>query len=381
MTSKWGVSRREADPVPAFELRIIKSPEDLPDCLVSVDARTARGDVVVESGSVVSITNRAPASYRAKLAGDEILSPWWDAVTKTSGPLPTATGGAFGGVGGVTIPAGAYFRLTTQAPFPEKLAGEYTFFALVNYTVAAAQNRLFTDSNEGLGIRINTGAGDLAYEDSSGTNVGDPTTSGTQFHTVLLGAGAGDWRKNGAALFSGGYVATDFGGAGTDTDLFTLGADVAGRLLFFERRLSTTEVEFLEGTVPQLFGFGAGAHTYTVPALVPWTDPAGAGGIDRLNAVSGIPERYYKVTHGAGVPVSFLVAAVLPDGSFDTSADFVGWYVEWPFIGSAIEPPSFPDPDFPGIYRLELVEDGHYLFELWRPGGGAVLLHFDVASA
>lgn len=379
--------------MPSFDLRFITKPEDIPGCLVSVDARTGP-DVALSSGNVASVLNRAPDSLRARNRRDSSIAPWWDAVSETGGALPFPDPTAFGNAGGIVMPATSDFILTSQTPFPAIAAGEYSAFFIVGYTPGAPA--LVFEDGAGLEIKLEDGGGNLAYVDFGGSKVGPSTIAGSQYHSLQLGKASalasptGVWRRNGIPAFSAAYSPTDFSGVGTNTRIFGGPIDfdgTVGRMLFYTRRLTDIEVDFLECTVPQGFSVGSslsafapGVRPYVSPASLVWTDPAGGPGqITRTNAVSGISERYLKVKHIANQTVSLLVVPTIGE-ALDASTDFAGWFVEWPLQGTEPEPTIIQDGYQSGVCRLDLKLDGHYLFQLWRPGGGAVLVHFDVST-
>jgi len=374
--------------MPAFDLRFIATPEDIPGCLVSVDASQRNvGDVAVSGGFVTSILNRAPTSLRNRRGRDQTIAKWWDAVEEDAGSAASVDLSAFSGAGGVSVPAGADFRLTEQLVFPAIVAGEFSTFFVVDHTPAGVPASAFEDGS-GLLVALNNGFNNVAFLDGGAGGTGPAAISGAQYHSIQFGKATpissptANWRRNGAALFSAAYTPTNFGGS--QTRIFgASGFDFvgkAGRMLFYTRRLVDTEVDFLESTIPGHFGVFAAPRVYVAPTAAPWTDPAGgAGELNRLNSVSGVTERYYKVLRGPGQPVSLLLEATI-SGALDTSSSFVAWYVEWPFQGTDPEPPIVQDASLPGVCRLDLTKDGHYLFELWRPGGGAILAHFDVTQ-
>jgi len=121
-------------------------------------------------------------------------------------------------------------------------------------------------------------------------------------------------------------------------------------------------------------------RNYVLPLVREWTDPASGGSLTRTNSVSGIPERFYEYKHATPfIPFCILVYARIGVG-FDTSPNFYSWFVEWPYKPSQLAPRIKQATSTPGVCRLDVMDDGHYLFQLGRPGGGSVLMHFDVSS-
>ncbi|HEX4334683.1 MAG TPA: hypothetical protein VH062_02150 [Polyangiaceae bacterium] len=372
--------------MPAFDLRFITSPEDMPACLLSFDARTSSGDVRTAAGVVVDVVNRAPSSLRRFQNGDSVHT-WWNAVVE--GAAIAADPSAFGGAGGLVLTTASDLSPTTLAPLPGVVAGEYTLVFIVDGTFTGVQPKLvFYDGL--LQVKLNNGAGNVSWSDIGGGGSGPPTSDGPQLHVVRFGKATAlasptvDWRKNCAALFSAAYTPTDFLGSGTKLfggGLTSFGGTV-GRALFFTRRLTDTEVAWLESTLPPLFGLAPTIERFVAPDVVDWQDPPDGDRLTRLNAAAGHPLRSLRID--ARFPVSVVVEAVESAGAgVDpqiSTAAYVPWYVEWPLDGSSMELPVFPDLGLSGVCKLTLSRAGHYMLAMMTPGGGSVYAHFDVTT-
>lgn len=371
--------------MPAFDLRFIGAAEDMPGCLVSLDARTVRGDVKLLLGAVAEIVNRGPASYRRYQNGDAVHTTWWNAVAQGASAVNAA---AFAGAGGVDVAAGAGFELTTTAALPAFAAGEFTVVAIVDGTfTGAAQKFVYSDAG-GIVVKLNNGSGNVGWSDAGGGGSGAATINGPQLHIVRFGKATPlasptmDWRRNCAPLSSGAYTPTNFvGGSVKAFGGPTTFTGTAGRLLVFSRRLTDTEVAWLENVLPPLFGLLPALERFVAPETRDWLDPPDGSRPSRINASAGHSMRAIEVPLRG--TVSVLVEAVESAGAgnelvLSTATGYVPWYVEWPFVGGAMEPLIVPDAAVPGVCKLPLSRVGHYMVGLYRPGSGAVFAHFDV---
>lgn len=105
--------------------------------------------------------------------------------------------------------------------------------------------------------------------------------------------------------------------------------------------------------------------------------PVGPGAPSRLHPIEGYPHKMYVGTVGTEIELTATVGGV--DGPMDAALGgrtFVPWRVENP-------PPhvfGFTSPaGQSSVIRFTPPAAGHYCVGVGRTGGGAVLMHFDVA--
>ncbi len=106
-----------------------------------------------------------------------------------------------------------------------------------------------------------------------------------------------------------------------------------------------------------------------------WVDAPGALP-SRLNATSGLPHSYIRVPQGR-----LIVVACTPDGGAEGAPDsalggnlFTCYWVESPYLGG---PALVQAAGTSSIIQSTIVTSGHYLLGIFRPSGGARLLHFN----
>lgn len=106
-----------------------------------------------------------------------------------------------------------------------------------------------------------------------------------------------------------------------------------------------------------------------------WADPETIDKPSRLRSVEGVPQLRWAVT-GAEVEVR-----CTPDGGAEGAADaalggrlFLFQFIEHPTLGG---PVAYQPAGFTSIVRWFAPYVGHYTLWLYRPQGGAVVLHFD----
>jgi hypothetical protein len=113
--------------------------------------------------------------------------------------------------------------------------------------------------------------------------------------------------------------------------------------------------------------------------IATWEDPESDSGelASRAYAVEGIPHLRWTVERGVEV-----VIKCTPDGGSEGDPDAsLGGRL---FTASWIEKPIAPGwpalwhvPGFSSVIRFTPATRGHYTLQVYRPEGGAVILHFD----
>jgi hypothetical protein len=117
-----------------------------------------------------------------------------------------------------------------------------------------------------------------------------------------------------------------------------------------------------------------------------WVDPASVSPIaaSRLNSDPEHPQLYARVV----VPQTFVIAAVVSGVLAPADATLGGrlFEVHWvEFSGNS--PPIYVQspfgPGFSSVVQIRMLAEhiGHFSFAFMRPGGGAVLWHWDGASS
>lgn len=121
--------------------------------------------------------------------------------------------------------------------------------------------------------------------------------------------------------------------------------------------------------------FSANIDTYNVAV---WTDPATGSAASRLNDFAGKPRRYRRVSSPGTISLGAWVDGVhIPlDAALGGRLFLVSW-VQW---NGPYPPPLSQPAGQTSLAHCTLTPDHFGYFEVlfWRPGGGGVLVPFNV---
>lgn len=385
--------------MPAFELLVPLGPEDLPDAVAILEARQASGTVKTNGGNVAQWNNLARDSVRAKQIGDKDIARWWDAVPMRANFPPAYDTTAFGGAGGISFTSEQELMFTEE-DFPVISTGTWHINAVADHPVVDGHGTVFEGAEPStkyiyLSLDEAGFSNHVAYHygTSGAVDVAPPYASFASTHLGLSGT-TGIVIQNGLVLGSGAYATTGIGGFG---DIGVGGENSPGakyftgklaRLLLYKRSLLLFELLFLDDLAYRYYGapvsmpgglLGFPFHPrFAPPQIGRWKDTQSGSTPSRINSVTGHDPPFYLVERDGSGTASVLVMAMV-NGAIDTSSGYECWYLEWPrkSIGVAA-PPILQDLGASGMCQLQVPYPGHYVFELWKAGSGAVLLHLDV---
>jgi hypothetical protein len=384
--------------VPAFSVKLVGSVEDLPGQLVSFDCRTSAFETQPGNLEPDEVFNRATPSRLLFERNDRFHAPWFNAKKNISAPARDPA--AMEGQGGLNFSASQNMLLSKDNGFPFVPAGSYTIIEASDFT-PSTHGQLFWNDYQTFGVSLGNGATHLEYTDSAGTHdTGVASPSGKHMLTALFDhvGNTATFFKEGEIFAAGAYADTALGGVNESAVTVLAGGNsnyFVGKLGYFglwKRVLKGLELDFVMTQVGSRFGIPGylspfssllyGLSYYVPPTIGNWLDPANGTVSSRINSVVGHPQKYARFIRPVRLTkINALVIPLLPDGSLDQSTDFVARFLEWPLDGIRAEPPILQDSFANGVCRLTLEVAGHYLFQLRRPGGGAVNVPFDVTIA
>lgn len=374
-----------------FETRLIGQAEDLPDLLLAFDMTATRLDATPAGGPITEVKNRAPGSLHALSGNDQLLTPWWNAkagpiVGTTAVPYDAA---AFFGAGGLSFTAAGQALRVVSTEAPTLPPGSFTILA-VTKLVNPGHGQVYYDAGGLVQMNVSdTAFGNRLTYGHSGGVVDTGVTPGVNLvHVDVLrldaGANSAAWFRDGALIYLGAYADSAFGGGNISIGDSGVGArymdGAVGRLLVYGRALSSAEISLITELESRRLNspLFVGTFQHAPIGLGTFVDPPDGPTPSRINPVPGHPERYYRIRKN---PYSFVDVLALPiaDGTVDSSATFVPHFVEWPFMATSGPPMIFVGPTDPsGVCRLRLTDTGRYQFVLYKPGGGAFGVHFNL---
>lgn len=349
-----------------FELQIRRDIQDIEGAVLSVNA----DNLVLDGTDVVTMTNLAKAVKPGS------LQPRYQNPTQdTAANRPTF----------ISILGFNFVRFErASSQFLDVLQNiDGIFSGIHEWTIGIAGIKGDDSSNSqaiidlaNLKIRRKNGSGDKSYSYIATEQGGTGDWVNGASIVIFNGATGGEWFENGSSDYSGscsnltpldGIIGSIIGG----TEYLDFG--LSG-LYLWKRVLSDFEIDF---AFNQIDSFASSTtRVWATVTMEKWLD--GTGNYSRINPNLTVPHRYYKVGVTSGDSEFIQISAsvdgvVLPDTELYGDLFTYHW-IEAP--GSSA--PVFREAGWSSIFDIRLFLEGHYVFQVNRQGGGAVLVHFDV---
>ena len=146
----------------------------------------------------------------------------------------------------------------------------------------------------------------------------------------------------------------------------------------WRRHLSPLERDFAFHTIsPEA---SVSAYNRGTMSIQAWTDDTGTSPeVSRINPVNGVPHRFYRAQIPTGTFRRIQIAAsvdglVVPDSMLGGSL----FDMDCLEHASAGKPHVFQDAGWSSVFDVQVADEGHYTWAVYRDGGGAHVLHLDV---